>query len=126
MRILHQYIQTLLVSGSGVLLSLSIVFVLTELYFGRERYFEAYLIATGISIMYAFIMFIRLYSVQKGYLFRFILFLVYMLVLVVVQTVVIRHSVNLYGVDWYLLVITTIVGVLSFLSFFVYRYIIFR
>jgi putative flippase GtrA len=127
MSTIWEYIKTMAVSGSGALVSILITAGLTEYVFGREHYFTAYIIGVAIGVVYAFIMLSKkVFQGDRNHGKRFMWFSLYMALLVVLQTLVVKSLVGMLGVSWYLPVIAGTMLVVSFISFAVYKYFIFR
>ena len=121
-----KFTQTLLTGGSGALLSLLVTSILTEFVFSREQYFTAYLVGVAVGVMYVFAIFIRVVFKTDTHVWkRFAFFSLYMTFLVVLQTFAVKSIVSIVGVDWYLVVIACVIGILSFINYFVYKNFIF-
>jgi putative flippase GtrA len=128
MAFLREYMKTLLVSGSGALLSVLVTAILAEWILGREQYFLAYLIGVGVGVLASFYLFSRKVFSPGNHsgLWRLTLFLGYMVILVLIQSFIVRAVVEIVGVNWYLpVIIVTMLGI-SGISHLIYTYVIFR
>ncbi len=121
----YALLRTLATGGSGALLSILVTYVCVEYLFGKEGYFTAYLTGVAIGVIYAFGVFaFAVFKTTEHLLRRFVLFALYMALLVVVQSVIVRAVVSVVGVDYYLHVIALTIAALSLVNHLVYsRYI---
>lgn len=117
-----KFVQSLLTGGTGAALCLSVTSVLTEFVFSREGYFTAYLLGVACGVVFAFIMFMRFVFKTTTHLARrFFFFASYMVILVIVQAVIVKYAVSVFGVDWYFVVIACVIGALSAVNYVVYQ-----
>lgn len=54
-----QYIKYNVIGGFGVLLNLIITYVLTEFFFGRQKYIYAFAIGTVFNLIYNYVTYVR-------------------------------------------------------------------
>lgn len=122
-----RYLHFFAVGISGVGLNLAITVGLTELFFGREHYFSAYLIGLGANLIYNFVLHtVVTFKTEGNHALRLILFLGYSVGLAYLQTRVVRYLTDLIGVDWYVVVIGGVIMVFSALTFLLFKFILFR
>lgn len=122
-----RYLHYFAVGVSGVALNLGITVVLTELVFGRERYFSAYVIGLAAGLLYNFTLHtIVTFKTKDRHTSRLLFFLAYSLTLTYVQARVVKAITDTVGVDWYALVIATVILTFSVLTFIVFKLFVFR
>jgi putative flippase GtrA len=122
-----RYLHFFVVGMSGVAMNLGITAGLTELAFGREHYFSAYLIGLGANLLYNFVLHTRItFRTSGGHARRLAIFLAYSLVLAYVQARVTKALVAWLGVDWYLVVIPSVILVFSVITFVIFKFILFK
>lgn len=123
----QRVVSFILVGASGALLNLTLVAIFTELVFGREGYFYAYLIGLFSNLTYNFILFSKsTFKTKENHAKRYLVFITYSLIMSGIQAITVRYSVDFIGVEWYLLVIATIIGLFSVLNFLVYKLWLFK
>lgn len=122
-----RYIHFFVVGVTGVALNLGITIGLTELYFGREQYFSAYLIGLTINLLYNFALhtFVT-FKTTRNHSARLAVFLLYSVTLAYIQTRVVRYLTDLFGVDWYALVIAAVIMLFSAITFILFKLILFK
>lgn len=128
-RFLHEtrYLHFFIVGMSGVGINLLITASLTELYFGRENYFSAYLIGLGANLLYNFILHTMVTFKTKGkHAQRLAIFVAYSLTLAYVQALVTKIMTDWVGVDWYLIVIAAVIMVFSIITFVLFKFVLFK
>ena len=115
------------VGMKGVALNLCITALLTELFFGRENYFSAYLIGLSANLLYNFLLhtFVT-FKTRSRHAVRLIAFVAYSLGLAYLQAQLVRYLTNLIGVDWYLVVISSVILTFSFGTFIVFKLLLFK
>lgn len=119
--------QFVFVGGSGVVLNLAIVFLLTEFYFGQDNYFYAYLIGLGTNIIYNFTLHtIVTFQTQTHHSLRFIGFGIYTIAMSFLQAIVVKNLVNLIGTQYYLLIIASIISIFSLVTFVLFKFVLFK
>lgn len=122
-----RYLHFFAVGISGVGLNLAITVLLTELFFGREHYFSAYLIGLGANLIYNFVLhtFVT-FKTEGNHAMRLVLFLGYSLALAYLQTRVVRYLTALVGVDWYAVIIASVILVFSAMTFVLFKFVLFK
>lgn len=128
-RLLHnsRYLHFLVVGVSGVAINLGITAFFAELVFGREEYFSAYLIGLSANLLYNFILHTAVtFKTKEKHGRRLAVFVAYSLTLAYVQTKVVKWVTDLVGVDWYLVVIASVIFVFSMLTFLLFKFVLFR
>ena len=122
----YRYIHFLVIGASGVGLALIIIYVLTEFVFGREKYYTAYLIGLAINLLYNFVLHtIISFRTKNRHLFRFVVFVVYNLLMASLQAFVVGLLTPRVGVDFYIFVIAGVVFVFSVVNYLVFKFIVF-
>lgn len=116
-----------LISGVGLAINLSFVTLFTELVFGRERYFSAYIIGLVANLLFNFIFHtIYTFKTKQRHTRRFIFFIVYNLVMSYIQARIIDWIVPIIGYDWYLFIIISIICFFAVFSFILYKFGLFK
>ena len=122
-----RYLHFFAVGISGVGLNLAITVGLTEFFLGRENYFTAYLVGLGANLIYNFVLHTLVtFKTEGSHARRLILFLGYSVLLAYLQTRVVRYLTNLIGVDWYALVIASVILVFSIMTFVLFKFVLFK
>lgn len=122
-----RYLHFFAVGISGVGLNLAITVGLTELFFGREHYFSAYLIGLGANLIYNFVLHTLVtFKTEGNHAMRLVLFLGYSLALAYLQTRVVRYLTALVGVDWYAVIIASVILVFSAMTFVLFKFVLFK
>ena len=121
------YLLFFLVGISGVVLNLAITWYLTEFVFGRELYFDAYLIGLGVTLCYLFTLhtFIT-FNTKDKHIRRFVLFITYSLVMSGVQAFLVKTITPIVGIHYYLVVIASIILIFSTVTFLLFKLALFR
>ena len=128
-RLLHstRYLHFLVVGVTGVAINLGITAFLTELVFGREQYFSAYLIGLAANLLYNFILHTRVTFKTKGnHARRLAIFMAYSLCLAYIQAQCVKWLTAHVGVDWYLVVIASVIFFFSMLTFLLFKFVLFK
>ena len=122
-----RYLHFFVVGMSGVAINLAITIVLTEFFFGRESFFTAYLIGLVVNLLYNFILHTAVtFKTEGNHVLRLVLFFVYSLSLAYVQARVVRYLTNVFGVDWYAVVIAGVILVFSVMTFLLFKFALFK
>ena len=125
--VVDKYVKFLFVGGSGVLLNLLVTWVLTEFFFGLQNYFYAYLIGTGVNLVYNFVLYSRsVFKTGSKHVQRFSVFIAYSISMTMLQVYLVREIVEFLGEEFYLFVIASVIFVLSIISFVVFNLGIFK
>jgi putative flippase GtrA len=112
---------------SGLALALGTTYLLTELVFGLERYYEAYLIGLAANLVYNFTLHTLVtFKTKERHVQRFVIFASYSLALSALQALLVKKLTPIVGLDRYLLVIGTIVLTFSTVSFLVFKLSMFK
>ena len=120
-------IHFLFVGGTGVLINLLLTWFFTEFVFGIEQYFYGYLIGLIANLVYNFILHTVLtYKTKKKHMMRFQLFIAYSLIMSFIQAAVIKFITPRIGLEWYLVIIGTVILVFSLLTFVVFKLWLFK
>lgn len=121
-----RYLHFFVVGMTGVAINLGITAFFAELVFGREQYFDAYLIGLFANLLYNFILHTRITFKTKGnHTRRLVIFTAYSLVLAYVQAQVVKYLTAVVGVNWYLVVIASVIFVFSILTFLLFKFVLF-
>ena len=122
-----RYLHFLVVGVTGVAINLGITAFLTELVFGREQYFSAYLIGLAANLLYNFILHTRVTFKTKGnHARRLAIFMAYSLCLAYIQAQCVKWLTAHVGVDWYLVVIASVIFFFSMLTFLLFKFVLFK
>ncbi len=123
----HNVIQFLLVGGSGVLLQLIVTWLLTSFVFGLEKYYIGYTFGLSLNLIYNFILHTFFtFKAKNGHGRRFIGFIVYSLFMAMLQYLIVRGLVYLFGNSWYLVVISGVILICSIITFIIFKFWLFR
>ncbi len=116
-----------IIGMSGVAINLGLTAFFAELVFGREHYFYAYLIGLGANLLYNFVLHTRVTFKTRGkHARRLLVFVVYSLALAYIQAQVVRSVTDLVGVNWYLVVIASVILVFSVMTFLLFKFLLFK
>jgi len=111
---------------TGVGLALLITWSLTEYVFGLENYFTSYLIGLAINLIYNFILHTKVsFHTKNHYPQRFVIFVIYSLLLASLQAVTVKILTPIFGIEFYLFVIASVILIYSTISYFIFKFIIF-
>lgn len=122
-----RYLHFFAVGISGVGLNLAITVGLTEFFLGREHYFTAYLIGLGANLIYNFVLHtVVTFKTEGSHARRLLLFLGYSIALAYLQTRVVRYLTDLVGVDWYAIIIASVILVFSIFTFILFKFVLFK
>lgn len=123
----YRYVHFFVVGMTGVAINLGLTWFFTEFVFGKEHYFEAYLIGLGGNLVYNFTLHtIITFGTTQEHLKRFLIFIVYALFMTVFQAYLVKVITPLVGIDYYLFVIGAIILFFSTISFFVFKLSVFK
>lgn len=123
----YKYAHFFIVGVGGVALALITTWTLVTFVLGMERYFAAYLVGVGVALAFNFTMYsIIIFRTSRQHAKRFFVFIVYNVIMTAVQAFVVHTVTPIFGVEWYLLVITGVVFVFSFLNFALFKLSLFR
>ncbi len=128
-RLLHssRYLHFFVVGVTGVAINLGLTAFFAELVFGREQYFSAYLIGLSANLLYNFVLHTAVTFKTNGkHAQRLIIFVAYSLALAYVQTQCVKWLTALVGIDWYLVVIASVILAFSVITFVLFKFILFR
>ena len=118
-----RYLHFLVVGVTGVAINLGITAFLTELVFGREQY----LIGLAANLLYNFILHTRVTFKTKGnHARRLAIFMAYSLCLAYIQAQCVKWLTAHVGVDWYLVVIASVIFAFSVLTFLLFKFVLFK
>ncbi len=122
----YKYIHFLVIGVTGLGLALLIIFLLTEFVFGRENYYTAYLIGLVINLTYNFVLHTLIsFRTQRKHVSRFIVFIVYNLLMASFQATVVGFVTPIIGVDFYIFIIATVVFIFSIINYLVFKLVVF-
>ena len=123
----HRLIHFLFTGGTGVLINIGITGLLTEFVLGRENYFSAYLIGLTANLIYNFTLHtVMTFKTKKNHKSRFTIFIVYSLLMALLQAILINTIVSLIGVDYYLFVIGSVILTFSFITYIFFKLLLFN
>lgn len=118
----HRLIHFLFTGGTGVLINLAVTAFFAEIIYGRENYFVAYLLGLGSNLIYNFTLHtIMTFKTKSNHKKRFSLFAIYSIVMAVFQAMLTKEIVSLVGVDYYLIVIASIILIFSVVTYFFFK-----
>lgn len=123
----HRYTHFFLIGISGVAINLSVSWVGTELFFGKERYFQAYLIGVSANLVFNFVFHtIVTFQTEQKHVQRFFWFVIYSLTMTAFQAWLVKTVIAFVGVQFYLVVIASIILIFSGITFVLFKLILFR
>ncbi len=122
-----RYLHFFVVGATGVAINLGLTAFFAELVFGRENYFSAYLIGLFVNLLYNFILHtVVTFKTKDKHATRLMIFLAYSLVLTYVQAYLVKHITAWVGVNWYLVVIASVILIFSIVTFLLFKFVLFR
>ena len=117
-RIIHFY----WVGGTAACLHILFSWLFTSFVFGLSRYYIGYFIGMGISWFFNFVMHTLVTFKAKGHFGKRLAgFLTYSVVSNFIQAWAVTTLTSLFGNEYYLLIITTVIVTISIGTFFVYK-----
>lgn len=123
----ERYVHFFVVGASGVAMNLAITAFFAELVFGRENYYSAYIIGLSVNLLYNFLLHTFVTFKTKGdHTRRLLIFVVYSLALTYIQARTVKYLTDLIGVDWYLIVIASVIFVFSMITFVLFKFLLFK
>jgi len=123
----HKYLHFFLTGVTGVLLNLLATWILTRFVFGLEGYFKAYLIGIVVNLIFNFIVHtVVTFKAKDHVLERMIGFLAYSLSMTTFQAWIVKTVTPMVGLEWYLLVIASVIFVFSIVTFLLFKYFLFK
>lgn len=122
-----RYIHFFAVGVTAVGLNLGVTVGFTELFFGREQYFSAYLIGLTVSLLYSFTMHtVVTFKTSSDHFKRLVYFAAYSLSLAYVQALLVKTITSIVGIDWYATVIAAVILSLSIMTFVIFKFFMFK
>lgn len=122
-----RFVHFFVVGATGVAINLGVTALLTELFFGRENYFTGFVVGIGANLAYNFTLHtIVTFKTTGRHAPRLAIFVIYSLALAYVQAQVVKQITALVGVDWYLVVIASVILVFSVGTFLLFKFLLFR
>jgi putative flippase GtrA len=122
-----RYAHFFVVGATGVAINLALTAFFAELVFGRENYFPAYLIGLFVNLLYNFILHtIVTFKTKDKHAMRLMIFLGYSLVLTYVQAYLVKHITVWVGINWYLVVIASVIFFFSIITFLLFKFVLFQ
>ncbi len=125
--ITHKFLHFFVTGVLGVLLNLTITWILTTFVYGISRYFTAYLIGTTVNLIFNFtIHSIITFQTKTHHFSRLTGFILYNIGMTAVQASIIKYLTALLGLHYYLLVIAGTIFTFSIGSFIVFKFFLFH
>jgi putative flippase GtrA len=122
-----RYAHFFIVGATGVLINLAITALFAELVFGREQYFTGYLIGLAANLLYNFgLHTVVTFKTKDRHITRLAIFLAYSLAMSYIQALVVKWLTDLVGVDWYLVVIASVILAFSVVTFVLFKFLLFK
>lgn len=122
-----RYLHFFAVGITGVAINLVLTALFAELVFGREQYFSAYLIGLATNLLYNFVLHtVVTFKIKGKHMQRLFIFVAYSLALAYVQAQCVKWLTELIGVDWYLVVIASVILAFSVMTFILFKFVLFR
>jgi len=122
----YKYIHFFLIGMTGVGLALLITWSLTEYVFGLENYFTSYLIGLAANLVFNFTLHTYVsFNTHTNHPRRFVIFVIFSILMVSLQALTVKILTPLIGIEFYLLVIASVILVYSSISYFIFKFIIF-
>jgi putative flippase GtrA len=123
----YRFLHFFVTGGTGALLNLGVTWSLTTFVFGLERYFSAFLFGIAVNLTFNFLLYsVVIFQTTKDHGKRFITFVVWSIVMTIVQATIVRLIVGLVGVQWYLFVIAGVILFFAFFNFLIFKLSIFK
>ena len=123
----YKYIHFFLTGVTGVGINLILTWVFTEFVFGQSRYFEAYLIGVAANLIYNFVLHtVMTFKTRESHLRRFSIFIGYSLLMTAFQAWLVKLLVPVFGAEYYLVVIGSIILIFSTVSFLLFKLALFN
>jgi putative flippase GtrA len=122
-----RFIHFMIVGSTGVGLNLGLVWLLTEYVFGKDNYYYAYLIGLVLNLIYVFVMHTLVtFKTKANHKKRFMFFVLYHLTMSFIQANIVRVIVPIFGQDYYILIIASVILSLSMVTFLVFKLKLFK
>jgi len=128
-RLMHgsRFVHFFIVGTTGVAINLGVTAFLTEFIFGREHYFSGYVIGLAANLLYNFILHTTVtFKTQGNHTRRLVVFTVYSLVMVYIQARVVKAITDAIGVNFYIIVIASVILVSSVITFLLFKFVLFK
>jgi len=123
----YRYIHFFLTGISGVLINLFLTWFFTYFIFGLRNYFYGYLIGLTANLIYNFTLHVHInFKVKTKWKQRFVIFIIYSLIMSFVQATIIKFITPIIGLRYYLLVIATVIFVFSIFNFVIFKLWLFK
>jgi putative flippase GtrA len=123
----YNYIYFFIVGIIGLIINLSTVYILTEYFFGLENYYLGYLFGLTLNLIFNFTFHtILTFKTKKNHKKRFILFIIYSLLLTFLQAVTVKIVTPIVGLEYYLVVIASFILIFSTITFLFFKLYLFR
>lgn len=123
----YKYIHFFVTGSSGVLINLILTWYFTEFIFGIEKYFYGYLIGLSANIIWNFIIHTQVnFNTKDKYFKRLFQFVLYTLLLGFIQVKIVNYIVPIIGLEFYLLIIGSVILMFSIVTFIIFKLWIFR
>lgn len=120
-------IQYGLVGVSGALLNVGITWLLTEYFLGVDRYTIAFGIGIVVNIIYNFVLHTTtVFHTKKNHYKRFIIYAIYSLFMLYLQTTTAKIITNIIGDQYYLLVVGGVILFYALFNFVVFKLFLFK
>lgn len=121
-----RFIHFFLVATIGFLINIIVTAGLTELFFGREKYFIAYVIGLCTNLVFNFIMHVRItFKTKRKNALRFVSFMMYNFMMAFVNAIIVRYLVNISNINYYLPIIFVVTVTLFLVNFIISKYVLF-
>ena len=132
----------LITGGSGVIINMLFTIFFAELVFVKEKlyyipilstffitkgYFIATLIGLSINLIYNFTLHtIFTFKTKTKHKSRFTIFIIYSILMTLIQAKIINIIIEIIGEDFYIIVIPAIIAIFSILTYFVFKIWLFK
>jgi putative flippase GtrA len=122
-----RFVHFFLVAAIGFIINIIVTASLTELVFGREKYFIAYIIGLTTNLLFNFAMHVKItFKTKRKNLLRFVGFMAYNIGISIVNASLVKTLVNLTNTNLYLPIIIIVTVILFTINFLVSKYILFK
>ncbi|MFT4310191.1 MAG: GtrA family protein [Candidatus Woesearchaeota archaeon] len=123
----NKFLRFLFTGGTGLVLNIITVFVVTEYIVGQTYYLIGYWSGFAVNMLYTFSLHtIWTFQTKKKHKRRLFMFGAYHLIMTLIQAFIITRIVDIVGVSFYLPVIIGVICSFSVVTFLIFRFLLFK